>query len=167
MRAPKWRLFLLQWLSFSLMLLDNTHKTRLTMTTETKKDDGYLIQKNWMWNTPENFKAFQAETDNWIKGHKEEDRFSLHHIMNLTWNFLAEATRQKPKAELAKEIAFQILCNEQMDGYILDMKSIYEPPYTDEGQNRDPKNPYSGLTLDAESRLNELQDIILSVLKGR
>ena len=159
MRAPKWRLFLLQWLSFSLMLLDNTHKTRLTMTTETKKDDGYLIQKNWMWNTPENFKAFQAETDNWIKGHKEEDRFSLHHIMNLTWNFLAEATRQKPKAELAKEIAFQILCNEWTDGYILDMKSIYE-------EKEDPKNPYAGLNESAQFRLDELQEMILLVLKG-
>ena len=128
------------------------------MTTETKKDDGYLIQKNWRWNTPENFKAFQAETDNWIKGHKEEDRFSLHHIKNLTWNFLAEATRQKPKAELAKEIAFQILLKDWGD-------LIYEHPDTDEGQNRNLKNPYSGLTLDAESRLNELQDITLLVLK--
>tara|TARA_S200000501_G_scaffold173586_1_gene163452 strand:+ start:1198 stop:1617 length:420 start_codon:yes stop_codon:yes gene_type:complete len=136
------------------------------MSTETKKDDGYLVQKIGMWNTPQNFKAFQAETDNWIKGHKEEDQFSLIHILNLTWNFLAEATSQKPKAELAKEIAFEILCNEQMDGYIPDMNSIYEPPDTDEGQNRDPKNPYSGLTLDAEYRLNELQDIILLVLKG-
>ena len=129
------------------------------MSTETKKDDGYLIQKIAMWNTPQNFKAFQAETDNWIKGHKEEDQFSLIHILNLTWNFLAEATRQKPKAELAKEIAFQILLKDWGD-------LIYEHPDTDEGQNRNLKNPYSGLTLDAEDRLNELQDIILSVLKG-
>ena len=136
------------------------------MSTETKKDDGYLIQKMGLWNTPPNFEAFEAETQNWIRGQKKEDQFGFFHIMYLTWNYLAEATRQKPKAELAKEIAFQILCNEQKDGYIPYMKSIYEPPYTDEGQNRDPKNPYSGLTLDAESRLNELQDIILSVLKG-
>ena len=129
------------------------------MTIETKKDDGYLIQKIGMWNTPKNFKAFQAETDNWIKGHKEEDRFSLHHILNLTWNFLAEATRQKPKAELAKEIAFQILCNEWCDGYILDMKSIYE-------EKEDPKNPYAGLNETAQFRLDELQDMILLVLNG-
>lgn len=136
------------------------------MSTETKKDDGYLIQKIANHNTPESFEAFQEESRNWIFGQAKEDRYSCVHIMNMTWNYLREATRQKPKAELAKEIAFQILCNEQMDGYIPYMKSIYEPPYTDEGQNRDPKNPYSGLTLDAESRLNELQDIILSVLKG-
>ena len=136
------------------------------MNTETKKDDGYLIQKIANHNTPESYEAFQEESRNWIFGQTKENRYSCVHMMNMTWNYLREATRQKPKSELAKEIAFQILCNEQMDGYILDMKSIYEPPYTDEGQNRDPKNPYSGLTLDAEDRLNELQDIILSVLKG-
>ena len=136
------------------------------MSTETKKDDGYLIAKIANHNTPESYEAFQEESRNWIFGQAKEDRYSCVHIMNMTWNYLREATRQKPKAELAKEIAFQILCNEPKDGYIRYMESIYEPPYSDEGQNRDPKNPYSGLTLDAEDRLNELQDIILSVLKG-
>lgn len=117
------------------------------MTTETKKDDGYLIQKNWMWNTPENFKAFQAETDNWIKGHKEEDRFSLHHIMNLTWNFLAEATRQKPKAELAEEIANKIMAEESLDQLLL---------YVAEHRG-------SHSTRQERIRKQELTEIILSV----
>lgn len=135
------------------------------MSTETKKDDGYLIAKIANHNTPESYEAFQEESRNWIFGQAKQDRYSCVHIMNMTWNYLREATRQKPKAELAKEIAFEILCNEQMNGYFPHMESIYEPPYTDEGQNRDPKNPYSSLTLDAESRLNELQDLILLVLK--
>lgn len=128
------------------------------MSTETKKDDGYLIQKIANHNTPESFEAFQEESRNWIFGQAKEDRYSCVHIMNMTWNYLREATRQKPKAELAKEIAFQILLKDWGD-------LIYEPPYSDEGQNRNLKNPYSGLTLDAEDRLNQLQDIILLVLK--
>ena len=129
------------------------------MTTETKKDDGYLIQKIANHNTPESYEAFQEESRNWIFGQAKEDRYSCVHIMNMTWNFLAEATRQKPKAELAKKIAFEILCNEWCDGYILDMKSIYE-------EKEDPKNPYAGLNETAQFRLDELQDMILSVLKG-
>ena len=74
------------------------------------------------------------------------------------WAILQEHLRQGGKNSLAKKIAFQILLKDWGD-------LIYEPPYTDEGQNRDPKNPYSGLTLDAENRLNELHDIIASVLK--
>ena len=119
------------------------------MSTETKKDDGYLIQKIGFWNTPENFKAFQAETDNWIKGHKEEDRFSLHHIKNLTWNFLAEATRQKPKAELAKEIANEIMAEESLDQLLL---------YVAEHRG-------SHKTLEERIRKEELTEIILSVLE--
>ena len=129
------------------------------MTKETKKDDGYLIQKMGFWNTPPDFEAFEAETQNWIRGQKKEDQFGYFHIMYLTWNYLAEVTRQKPKAELAKEIAFEILCNEWTDGYILDMKSIYE-------EKEDPKNPYAGLNETAQFRLDELQDMILLVLKG-
>ena len=119
------------------------------MSTETKKDDGYLIQKIGFWNTPENFKAFQAETDNWIKGHKEEDRFSLHHIKNLTWNFLAEVTRQKPKAELAKEIANEIMAEESLDQLLL---------YVAEHRG-------SHKTLEERIRKEELTEIILSVLE--
>jgi len=117
------------------------------MTTETKKDDGYLIQKIGVWNTPKNFKAFQAETDNWIKGHKEEDRFSLHHILNLTWNFLAEATRQKPKAELAEEIANKIMAEESLDQLLL---------YVAEHRG-------SHSTRQERIRKQELTEIILSV----
>ena len=128
------------------------------MSTETKKDDGYLIQKIANHNTPESYEAFQEESRNWIFGQTKENRYSCVHMMNMTWNYLREATRQKPKAELAKEIAFQILLQDWGD-------LIYEHPDTDEGQNRNLKNPYSGLTLDAEDRLNQLQDIILLVLK--
>ena len=134
-------------------------QTRSTMTTEIKKDDGYLIAKIANHNTPESYEAFQEESRNWIFGQAKEDRYSCVHIMNMTWNYLREATRQKPKAELAKEIAFEILCNEWADGYILDMKSIYE-------EKEDPKNPYAGLNEEAQFRLDELQDIILLVLKG-
>tara|TARA_B100000123_G_C25729312_1_gene428438 strand:- start:823 stop:1038 length:216 start_codon:yes stop_codon:yes gene_type:complete len=63
------------------------------------------------------------------------------------------------KKELAKKIAFEILCNEWTDGYILDMNSIYE-------EKEDPKNPYAGLSDSAQFRLDELQDMILLVLKG-
>ena len=96
-----------------------------------------MIAKIANHNTPESYEAFQEESRNWIFGQAKEDRYSCVHIMNMTWNYLREATRQKPKAELAKEIAFEILCNEWADGYILDMKSIYE-------EKEDPKNPLCG-----------------------
>jgi len=117
------------------------------MTTETKKDDGYLIQKIGLWNTPPNFEAFEAETQNWIRGHKKEDQFGFFHIMYLTWNYLREATRQKPKAELAEEIANKIMAEESLDQLLL---------YVAEHRG-------SHSTRQERIRKQELTEIILSV----
>tara|TARA_B100000123_G_C25729312_1_gene428437 strand:- start:455 stop:826 length:372 start_codon:yes stop_codon:yes gene_type:complete len=117
------------------------------MSTETKKDDGYLIQKNGMWNTPPDFEAFEAEIQNWIRGHKKEDQFGFFHIMYLTWNYLAEVTRQKPKAELAEEIANKIMAEESLDQLLL-----YVAEHRGSHSNRQER-----------IRKQELTEIILSV----
>ena len=117
------------------------------MSTETKKDDGYLIQKNGMWNTPPDFETFEAEIQNWIRGHKKEDQFGFFHIMYLTWNYLAEVTRQKPKAELAEEIANKIMAEESLDQLLL-----YVAEHRGSHSNRQER-----------IRKQELTEIILSV----
>ena len=117
------------------------------MTTETKKDDGYLIAKIANHNTPESYEAFQKESRNWIFGQAKEDRYSCVHIMNMTWNYLREATRQKPKAELAEEIANKIMAEESLDQLLL---------YVAEHRG-------SHSTRQERIRKQELTEIILSV----